>query len=484
MRKFERQIYIYIAAIVACIVPLATLGFLAMYRIVEEQRTLVSTNYQQLLFAERLRYIDTTVSALMPVFVLTGDERILPRIEERHKEFTELARRIRSTEPDPRTVAILDRVELLSRQAQIAAEPAIELRKQGARIEDINSYIESHSGPIAISLRDSLRNLIAKENEELEAARDRLTSALQRVIGTLAGLTVLSLILLGYVMRKLRLTMKSKRSEDEAQEQSLLEQRRIANARKEAVQVVAHDLKNPLGTIKMSLDMAMEEAEASSDTSPDLFEGLRIATRSADSMERLIRNVLDHAKIEAGQLVLDKSACDLGQLIDDLSERFLPLASAKGLRIEIDTVPGLQTECDPVRIEQVLSNLVCNALKFTPSGGLIRIEAQKNDGEIVISVRDSGVGMKAEHIPHIFDRFWQVRETEKLGTGLGLAISKSIVEAHDGKIAVQSAPGTGSCFTITLPRRGNAQAGRATRASAYNEWRSGYAPNSAAPDVP
>jgi signal transduction histidine kinase len=129
-----------------------------------------------------------------------------------------------------------------------------------------------------------------------------------------------------------------------------------------------------------------------------------------------------------------------------------PLAQQKMLRLEGQVIgqdPG--TRCDRPRILQVLSNLIGNAIKFTPAGGAITVRADLGGREARFSVTDSGSGIAADELPHIFERFWQARKAARTGAGLGLAIAKGIVEAHRGRIWVESVPGKGSTFFFTLP---------------------------------
>src|SRR6266850_2363255 len=174
--------------------------------------------------------------------------------------------------------------------------------------------------------------------------------------------------------------------------------------------------------------------------------------RAAGQMTRLVSDLLDLSRIEAGQLLpLEKARWDGAELARQAVEAFEPLANARHLRLETDFGPDpCELSCDGDRIQQVLSNLIGNALKFTREGGVITAGARSLGQEIVFSVADTGEGIPADQLSQIFEPYWQAKAARK-GLGLGLSVAKAIVEAHRGRIRVTSALGQGSTFMFTLP---------------------------------
>jgi signal transduction histidine kinase len=175
-------------------------------------------------------------------------------------------------------------------------------------------------------------------------------------------------------------------------------------------------------------------------------------------MQRLIDDLLDVARVDSGTLELDLEPVDVGGILEDAMVLFSPIAAEKKILLVRDYDPAAgalgQARVDGARIAQVLSNLLGNALKFTPAGGTIHLGARSFDADrIRIEVRDTGPGIGAEHLPHVFDRFWQC-ERRKGGVGLGLTIAKGIVDAHGGTFHVESTPGMGACFWFTGERWG------------------------------
>jgi signal transduction histidine kinase len=192
--------------------------------------------------------------------------------------------------------------------------------------------------------------------------------------------------------------------------------------------------------------------ETTSPERPQERRQVEIVRRAADRMNRMIQDLLDVKRLESGRLGLEPKPESVSGLIADTLEMLRPLATGSSITLESHLSPTLPSVmADAARISQVLSNLVGNAVKFTPREGLITITAERQDAEVRFAVIDTGPGIPAEQLPHIFGRFWQAKSSDRRGIGLGLAIAKGIVEAHRGRIWVESSVGLGSTFYFTLP---------------------------------
>jgi len=239
------------------------------------------------------------------------------------------------------------------------------------------------------------------------------------------------------------------------------ESRRATRAREDLLAVVSHDLKNPLGVVQLASALLMRGAQGKPGTEPVQKQAGRIQA-AAERMGRLISDLLDWGRIEAGGLPLEPSEQDVASLVTEALESVRPLAEARGLRVAAELPDdSLQVKCDRTRVLQVLGNLLGNAVKFTPDGGQLTVGARVQQGEVWLWVRDTGTGIRPEALPHVFERYWQAKDAESRGTGLGLYIAKGIVEAHGGRIWAQSELGQGSTFCFTLPTASQ----RATKAS-------------------
>jgi signal transduction histidine kinase len=214
--------------------------------------------------------------------------------------------------------------------------------------------------------------------------------------------------------------------------------------------VVAHDLRNPLSTILTQLWTLRRygaEPERRSVKPPEVIE------RAAKRMNRLIQDLLDVAVIESGQLTIERARLSASGLIVEVADMQRPLASLSSLELLIDSdsdVPEVWGDRD--RLLQVFENLIANAIKFTKAGGRITVGATSRDREVIFRVADTGSGIAPEDLPRVFDRFWQATRTGRQGAGLGLPITKGIVEAHGGRIWVESTPSRGTIFFFTIPQ--------------------------------
>jgi signal transduction histidine kinase len=210
--------------------------------------------------------------------------------------------------------------------------------------------------------------------------------------------------------------------------------------------MVAHELRNPLAIISMNVDFIAESAD------PEVREPATEAQHSVARMTRLLRDLLDLARIEGGSLRILKQPFDVGELLNEILGAYEPLFSTRGLSFTCESqAPGIVVNFDHDRVVQVLSNLLSNAMKATPAGGAVSLGVERGADHIEFAVKDTGAGIPAQALPHVFTRFWQGNCEPGTGLGLGLYICQSIVAAHAGRIWVESAIGRGTTFRFTLP---------------------------------
>jgi phosphoserine phosphatase RsbU/P len=227
-------------------------------------------------------------------------------------------------------------------------------------------------------------------------------------------------------------------------------------ARDEVLRIVAHDIGNAISAVKIHATVLARTLPAGEEGDP--FRRRTTAIRNlADQVDRLRQDLLDVAAIEAGRLGLDPAPVALADAVAGVLDGLADVAAAKGLdlRGELPELPSLHA--DRSRVEQVLGNLVGNAVKFTASGH-VAVSARAGAEWMTVTVADTGPGIPPHHLPHVFDRFWQARSARRAGAGLGLAIAKGIVEAHGGAISVTSDVGRGTAFVFTLPLLSGADA--------------------------
>jgi signal transduction histidine kinase len=221
--------------------------------------------------------------------------------------------------------------------------------------------------------------------------------------------------------------------------------------RDDVLNAVSHDLKGPLTVVLGFINVFLSKAAPEEPLICDRKQ-VEAIQRSAKQMNALINDLLDTASIRANHLCVEPVACPVVPLIDEAMDLSKVSTAGNGLLLKRDVAPDLPPILvDRHRILQVLNNLIGNAIKFTPPGGAVTVRAQQTEDDIQFCIEDTGPGIAQDEIPYIFDRFWQARKTARLGTGLGLFIVKGIVEAHGGRVWVESKLGAGSKFFFTLP---------------------------------
>jgi DNA-binding NarL/FixJ family response regulator/signal transduction histidine kinase len=234
----------------------------------------------------------------------------------------------------------------------------------------------------------------------------------------------------------------------EREQRALAEARHASRLRDEVLGIVAHDLRNPVSAIATYASL-LQDPDAGQEKRQAWARSVHALT---EQMQKLIQDLLDVGTIESGTLTLDARPLSAASLLADAVELMGPVASAAGVRIQQEPVGPLPTvSADVDRVRQVFSNMIGNAIRFSPPGAAVTLRAESLGSEVLFLVTDSGPGVPLDDRPHLFDRFWQARQTHRAGAGLGLAIAKGIVERHGGRIGVESRPGAGSTFFFTLP---------------------------------
>ncbi len=405
MDGFYRKIYFNISLILFFLLGFVVFALFSLNQIVDEKNELVSVYAQELILAQKLHSVS---------------------YENNRKEFTSTLKELQNKLNNPEDMKLLKKIA--------AATPAGTLKPL-----NFDSTL-----PV---LLDTLVYMKMRDFEKAKIEDARLS----RKILFFLGLTTFACTVFAGVISAL--FVKVVRHKKKNEEKFVF----ISNARKEIVDTVSHDLKNPLSSIRLGLqhvERKLSRANCTQDV--EVSKGMTIIFRSVDKMEKLISDLLDHTKLEAGKLVLEQADCDVAKFTKELIEQFKPIAQSKNIQITCDMDEcGRMIYCDQNRVEQVISNIVGNALKFTPDGGQINISMKYNRDNAEISIHDNGYGMSGEQLEHIFERYWQVEGTAKHGTGLGLAIAKIVVETHHGKIWAESELGKGSTFHFTLPAEHN-----------------------------
>ena len=249
-----------------------------------------------------------------------------------------------------------------------------------------------------------------------------------------------------WMVRRLRAFAALLGEESAARQAAFERQQELVRIRDEILGVVSHDLRSPLTTIALSAQLI---PGSSPDEQDEQVQTIVSATRR---MERLIHDLLDVTKAEQGKLSIRRDAIDPAAVARDVVASHEPIADSKQIELEASVADDLPRICgDGDRLAQALTNLIGNAFKFTPAGGVVRLSVEQRDGKVGFEVSDTGAGIAPGDLPHLFEPFWQAKKTAHMGAGLGLKITRAIVEAHDGSIEAANRVGGGACFRFELP---------------------------------
>lgn len=257
------------------------------------------------------------------------------------------------------------------------------------------------------------------------------------------------------LVRVMRYAVERKRVEEilwQSQEQLILANKRLQevdSVKDTFLATVSHELRSPLTAIQEGTHQILDGLHGPLTEPQQMLLG--VVSRNVERLVGLINNLLDLSKVEAGRLQLNRRQVEVGPLLQTTVETYHAIAGHRSVRVEAGSLPPVFA--DPDRVLQILGNLHANAIKFTREDGAITLKATAQDGGVVISVEDNGLGISAEDLSKLFKRFSQVgAQTDRpRGTGIGLALCKELVEMHRGTIGVESQPGKGSRFFFTLP---------------------------------
>jgi two-component system, OmpR family, sensor kinase len=389
-----------------------------------------------------------------------------------------------SIEPDEQ--GTVDRIEALFREwRRRFAEPTIAFVRQG-RTDDAEALARTGSGKRRIDrIKLMLAAAVAEEQDEIEAAEERAERLGMLAIAGIAALCLAVVLALRTALRRLNVRLTDplddlaaaarrlgggdltarveERGVDEVAvvarsfnkmagdiEELVAELRGLDELKGEFVSAVSHELRTPLTSIKGYLESVL-----GGETGPlnELQrEELEIVYRNANRLQDLTNDLLTLARLESGRIEMELRPLDLCGLLAELREELQPVARNRGLEIRVECGRALEVEADGLRLHQALGNLVGNAIKFSRDHERVALRALGRDGEVLIEVSDRGVGIPADEVPMLKERFYRASTAgDAQGTGLGLAITQEIVERHGGRLEVESQVGAGSTFRIRLP---------------------------------
>ena len=390
---------------------------------------------------ERLRFEAEQVVAASRGFLLTGDPKTWNRFDIAVASVNESLARLDERRAD--LALDVAQIDDAAKSYVAAAESAARQRRQASNPGEVVPFFEQALAPARDRFEAALDRFVRREHAAFDEASERareFASNSQRFV--FAATTVSILLGVGLAWLSIRRLAAHYARERAARSAA---QRAIA-ARDEMLAVVSHDLRNPLSAITMGSTLLSDTED-----NPRVRKHASRIGSAATRMQHLIDQLLDIAQLENGKLVLQPEQFDIATVLDTITSLF----EARAIDADIDLVANAQAGAavlaDRERVLQVLSNLVGNALKFTPAGGRIGVAARRDDGAVRFEVSDTGPGIPADQVASLFERYWQGRARGRGSLGLGLYICKQLVTALGGEIGVDSTVGAGSTFWFTLP---------------------------------
>jgi signal transduction histidine kinase len=378
-------------------------------------------------------------------YLLTGETSFLEPYDQAVARMEQTLARLKAlTSEDPeyeRRVALLEsqvntELDTLGRMIQLRKETGFEAARQ---------KVVSGRGQRMAAVRQSATEIMRAENELLSGQAERATASTRTALLTLGLSSLMDLVFVGGCYFVVRRNLRHRRKVEEALTEA-------GRRKDEFLAMLGHELRNPLAPMLHAAQLL----RAKGTDGPAGGRALEVLQSQVQHVTRLVDDLLDVSRIDRGKIRLRRELCDISELFSRAVEIARPLVESRRHELTV-TLPRdpVRVDADPVRLVQVLANLLTNAAKYTPGGGGIWLTAECVGAEVVIRVRDNGVGIPAAMLPRVFDPFRQLDQTvgrAQGGLGIGLTLARSLVELHGGRVAAFSeGPGQGSTFVVRLP---------------------------------
>jgi signal transduction histidine kinase len=383
-------------------------------------------------------------------YLLTREQERLVRSRAAEDQLAAALQSLDRGSVEPSERALLGDVQRSADEYRRLLDSAIEMAANDDDRRDLAEKLREDLIPAREILDQKLGRLVVHKQQLQVTARQRAAATASqsvRITVILGGLALLLSALLAWLFTR-RLADTSRREQAHAEKAMS-----ALAARDELLRIVAHDLRNPLTAIALRASSIAHHAPDDEDT-----RSAKAIESTCHRMAFLIESLLDAAGVEEGRLAVRPEPCLALDVVTSVIDTFTPAARAKSILLEVYvSPPNLGVWADRERLFQVLSNLIGNALKFTPEKGAVALSVRRAPGAAQFEVRDTGVGIAPDDLARVFDRYWKTEVSGAKGVGLGLYIVKGIVDAHDGRIWVESTIGAGTSFVFELPN-GSARA--------------------------
>ncbi len=449
----EKKILLFLSAFFISLMISAWFFSIDLRKTIIAKNSLANSNAQALVDTQQLRNLsDSEISSSLSFFLM-GSTNIFDAVKKEKLTLSESLINFQKQYNLPKLAEIVKRIETLRLQHQDFFDQAMAFRAKQTESKIVGQFYRAKTSPIRADINKAFDEISEAYNSELIRTQNLLQTSAKdaeaQIPKAMMWFTLLITVLfVGMLLIIFRLI--NQRSVNLAERDRLYKSaNKSALARDAVLSAVTFDLTEPLSTIT--------EATAALKTTTDVNtykNGLEVIDTTVTLLSDRIKDILDETKAETDHLNLRVEQIGLEGILDDVQQMVAPLAKQKDIRLEFNPVnPPVLAFIDRERVIRVLSHLVINAIKFSPRLSKVIIKVRSDQQFIFVSVKDEGPGIAEKHLAKIFDHYWQAAKTANEGPGIGLASVKSIVEAHNGAVTVESHQGSGSTFTFSLPRR-------------------------------
>ncbi len=450
--NIELKALFLISVVFTGVIACAWIYAMNLRQTIAANNAVINVDVRALVELERIRTVAASEFANSRAFFLLGSRALFDEQKKDQQTFKDALVNFEKNYSLPQIPEIIKRIDTISQQHQETFDQAMKFREQQTESKIVGQFYHSKTVPMRTHINEALDEIVQLHNAELDRARAQARDAalgaeVQIPRGMVWFTGLVAILFLGVALLVVRMVNERKRQV--AERNRLYEEaRKAVLARDEVLAAVSYDLREPLNNITQAAESILASPEASS-----AHESAELIKSSVTISEGLLKDILDQSTADMRSITLRLDQLGINEILDDARQMLQPLANQRDVRLQFDSVnPPVLAFFDRERVLRVLSNLVGNAIKFSPKHNKVVVKVRSDQQFVYVSVADSGPGIPEKQIPGIFDHFWQARKTADQGAGVGLAIVKTIVEAHGGTVRVDSHSG-GSTFIFSLPRR-------------------------------
>jgi len=443
--SFEKRVLLTLCFLFAATLASAwTYSFQIRKKLIS-QATTEGVTQQAEVGIERLRNLSESQLNKSLSFFLLGSSTLFDEQKKEKQNFSDLLNAFVKENNLPGVGTLAKQIESLQQQRQDIFDQAMEHRSKQTESKIVGQFYRSKTSSIRNQINKNLDEMIAlfkadKARQQAEASLAALEAEKQIPRGMMWLTVLMTSLFVGLALLVIRALYVRTRALQE-RDRLYNEATELNLSRDEIIAGISNDLKEPLAEITYAVNHPSSE-------SPEVIKS------SVELIENRVKDIIDESKVAKGNLMLRLDQMGLDDILDDARLMMYPFAKQKDIRLEINEVnPPVLAFIDRERVLRVLSNVIGNAIKFSPKLSKVIVRVRSDQQFVYVSVKDSGPGIPEKQIPHLFDRFWQAPQTAEQGAGIGLAVVKSIIEAHGGVVTVESHIGSGTTITFSLPRR-------------------------------